>query len=87
MLAYLSTSDYVQHKNRPEEPGALTFYEAVDEVIGRLDALGITVALTADHGMNDKVGSMHVVTAPRSPPYPRLVRVGSMNSMLGVKLK
>ena len=87
MLAYLSTSDYVQHKNRPEEPGALTFYAAVDEVIGRLDALGITVALTADHGMNDKVGSMHVVTAPRSPPYPRLVRVGSMNSMLGVKLK
>jgi len=55
VVAYLSTSDYVQHKNRPTDEGALEFYGAVDSLIGYLDALGITVGLTADHGMNDKV--------------------------------
>jgi phosphonoacetate hydrolase len=30
------------------------FYRRIDDVFGRLAALGATVALTADHGMNDK---------------------------------
>ena len=30
------------------------FYRRIDAVFGRLAALGATVALTADHGMNDK---------------------------------
>ena len=32
----------------------MTFYRRIDEQFGRLAALGAVVALTADHGMNDK---------------------------------
>ena len=53
-LMYLSTSDYVQHKHAPTEPEADAYHHAVDAVVGRLIALGATVAITADHGMNDK---------------------------------
>jgi phosphonoacetate hydrolase len=53
-LLYLSLTDWVQHKWAPEEEGARTFYRLLDERIGRLAALDATVALTADHGMNDK---------------------------------
>ena len=53
-LTYLSTSDYVQHKHAPTEPEADAFHHAVDAVVGKLIALGATVAITADHGMNDK---------------------------------
>jgi phosphonoacetate hydrolase len=55
-LMYLSTSDYVQHKHAPGEPEANTYHHAVDAIIGELIALGATVAITADHGMNDKSG-------------------------------
>src|SRR6202012_1064694 len=55
-LMYLSTSDYVQHKHAPGEPEADTYHHAVDTIIGKLIALGATVAVTADHGMNDKSG-------------------------------
>jgi phosphonoacetate hydrolase len=44
----------VQHKYAPEEAEARRFYQAIDDCFGRLAALGATVALTADHGMNDK---------------------------------
>jgi phosphonoacetate hydrolase len=54
---YLSTSDYVQHKHAPGEPEADAYHHAVDAVVGKLIALGATVAVTADHGMNDKSGS------------------------------
>jgi phosphonoacetate hydrolase len=56
-LMYLSTSDYVQHKHGPGEPEADDYHHAVDTSIGKLIALGATVAITADHGMNDKSAS------------------------------
>jgi phosphonoacetate hydrolase len=52
-LMYLSLSDYVQHKHGPCAPEALAFMQAVDQRIDRLLAGGATVAVTADHGMND----------------------------------
>jgi phosphonoacetate hydrolase len=56
-LMYLSTSDYVQHKHAPGAPEADDFHHAVDASIGKLIALGATVAVTADHGMNDKAAT------------------------------
>lgn len=53
-LMYLSLTDWVQHKYAPHEPEAKRFYRALDDCFGRLSALGAVVALTADHGMNDK---------------------------------
>lgn len=53
-LLYLSLTDYVQHKYAPEESEARRFYEKIDDCFGRLADLGAIVALTADHGMNDK---------------------------------
>ena len=53
-LMYLSLTDWVQHKYAPEESEAKRFYRELDQRFGRLAALGATVALTADHGMNDK---------------------------------
>ena len=53
-LMYLSLTDWVQHKYAPEHPEARRFYREIDTRFGRLAELGATVALTADHGMNDK---------------------------------
>jgi phosphonoacetate hydrolase len=53
-LVYLSTTDYVQHKHAPGTREANAFYHMMDRYLARLDALGATVALTADHGMNGK---------------------------------
>src|SRR5690606_28739307 len=53
-LLYLSLTDYVQHKYAPDEAEAKRFYQYLDRCFGRLADLGATVALTADHGMNDK---------------------------------
>jgi phosphonoacetate hydrolase len=53
-LMYLSLTDWVQHKYAPEEAEAKRFYRELDARFGRLAELGATVALTADHGMNDK---------------------------------
>ncbi len=53
-LMYLSTTDYVQHKAAPGAPAANAFYAMMDRYLARLDALGCTLALTADHGMNAK---------------------------------
>jgi phosphonoacetate hydrolase len=53
-LLYLSLTDWVQHKYAPEEAEAKRFYREIDERFGRLAELGAVVALTADHGMNDK---------------------------------
>jgi len=63
-LLYLSLSDYVQHGHAPGEREALDFHRALDERLTRLEALGCVVALTADHGMNDKAlpeGQPHVL--------------------------
>jgi len=51
---YLSTTDFIQHKFRPEEPAALDLYAAIDEQLGHLAKLGALVGITADHGMNAK---------------------------------
>ena len=53
-LLYLSLTDFVQHKYAPEEAEAKRFYQALDRCFGKLAELGALVALTADHGMNDK---------------------------------
>ena len=53
-ITYLSTTDYVQHKHAPGTPAANDFYRMLDGYLGRLDAAGAIIALTADHGMNAK---------------------------------
>jgi phosphonoacetate hydrolase len=53
-IMYLSLTDYVQHKYAPHESEAKRFYQELDRCFGRLAELGAIVALTADHGMNDK---------------------------------
>ena len=53
-LMYLSTTDYVQHKAAPGSSAANAFYAMMDSYLARLDALGATIVMTADHGMNDK---------------------------------
>ena len=55
-VMYLSTTDYVQHKHAPGTAGANTFYAMMDGYLAQLEALGCVIALTADHGMNAKVG-------------------------------
>jgi phosphonoacetate hydrolase len=56
-LMYLSTTDYVQHKAAPGTQAANAFYRMMDGYLARLDELGAAIALTADHGMNDKFGA------------------------------
>ncbi|MCP4495131.1 MAG: phosphonoacetate hydrolase [Gammaproteobacteria bacterium] len=53
-IMYLSTTDYIQHKFAPGSDGANSFYAMMDKYWAQLDALGATLALTADHGMNAK---------------------------------
>ena len=55
-LMYLSTTDYVQHKAPPGTPAANEFYAMLDRWLARIEAAGAAIALTADHGMNDKHG-------------------------------
>ena len=53
-IMYLSLTDYIQHKYAPGTREANEFYQALDNAFGRLAATGALVALTGDHGMNDK---------------------------------
>lgn len=53
-MMYLSTTDYVQHKAAPGTALANDFYAMMDRNLAKLDALGATIVLTADHGMNSK---------------------------------
>jgi phosphonoacetate hydrolase len=53
-VMYLSTTDYIQHKHAPGTPVADDFYAMMDSYLARLDAMGATIVLTADHGMNSK---------------------------------
>jgi phosphonoacetate hydrolase len=55
-VMYLSTTDYIQHKFAPGTAGANEFYAMMDSYMVELDAMGCVVVLTADHGMNAKVG-------------------------------
>ena len=56
-LTYLSTTDYIQHKAAPGTPAANNFYAMIDRNLAQLDALGATIVVTADHGMNAKHGA------------------------------
>ena len=55
-VMYLSTTDYIQHKFAPGTGGANDFYRMMDRYLGQLEAMGCVIALTADHGMNAKIG-------------------------------
>src|SRR6185295_15724588 len=56
-IMYLSTTDYIQHKHAPGTTVANDFYAMMDRYMAKLDALGCTIVLTADHGMNAKFGA------------------------------
>ena len=53
-IMYLSTTDYIQHKHAPGTPVANDFYQMMDGYLSQLDAMGCTIVVTADHGMNAK---------------------------------
>ncbi len=53
-VMYLSTTDYIQHKFGPNEAGAKDFYAMFDRYLGRMDAQGAAIVVTADHGMKPK---------------------------------
>lgn len=53
-IMYLSTTDYIQHKHAPGSVQANRFYAMMDSYWAQLEALGATIALTADHGMKAK---------------------------------
>ena len=53
-LVYLSTTDFVQHKEGPGEPMADQFYRRFDDLLGQLLDAGFVVGFTADHGMSAK---------------------------------
>ncbi len=57
-VMYLSTTDYVQHKHAPGTPAANAFTGMLDRYLARLDALGATVMVTADHGMSPKTDAI-----------------------------
>ena len=56
-IMYLSTTDYIQHKHAPGTPVANDFYAMMDGYLAKLDAMGCTIVVTADHGMNAKFGA------------------------------
>jgi len=53
-VMYLSLTDYIQHKNKPGDFASNSFHSKLDEFFGAIFDLGAQVAITADHGMNDK---------------------------------
>ena len=57
-VMYLSTTDYVQHKAAPGTAAANDFTAMLDRYLAQMDALGATVVLTADHGMNAKTDAL-----------------------------
>ena len=63
-LLYLSLSDYVQHGHAPGRAGGARLPPGARPRLARLAELGCVVAVTADHGMNDKAladGRPHVI--------------------------
>ena len=71
-LTYLSLTDYVQHTNPPGSPEMNSFMRRLDDGLGRLAALGVTVAVTADHGMSDKAKTGRVAERRLPAGRPRL---------------
>jgi phosphonoacetate hydrolase len=56
-LMCLSLTDYIPHKHAPGTGEANAYFHALDEAFGALAESGAIVALTADHGMNDKANA------------------------------
>ena len=77
LISYLSLTDYVQHKYAPGEAEADRYYRDMDTLFGRLDAMGVTLAITADHGMNDKSRARRLAQRDLAAGHPgRRVRQG-----------
>lgn len=55
-LVCLTLSDYIQHKYEPGAKESDKFLTSLDERLGKLAQIGAAVAVTGDHGMNDKCG-------------------------------
>ncbi|KAJ5278852.1 hypothetical protein N7478_004224 [Penicillium angulare] len=53
-VLYLTLSDYIQHKYAPNSAQANEFMHAIDCRLRDFVKLGANVAVTGDHGMNDK---------------------------------
>lgn len=53
-IMYVSLTDYIQHKCAPGTEGSDTFLRALDYRLKQYHDLGVILAVTADHGMNDK---------------------------------
>tara|TARA_Y100000590_G_scaffold426092_1_gene534768 strand:- start:1441 stop:2685 length:1245 start_codon:yes stop_codon:yes gene_type:complete len=53
-ILYLSTTDYIQHKYPPGHEVANNFYIMFDKYLGELNAMNVTMIITADHGMKPK---------------------------------
>ncbi len=53
-LMYLSTTDYIQHKEAPGTKIANEFYAMMDKYVSQLHELGARIVITADHGMQAK---------------------------------
>jgi phosphonoacetate hydrolase len=54
LIMYLSLTDYIQHTYAPGAPQADRYYQNMDALLGRLDALGAVVGIVSDHGMREK---------------------------------
>ena len=55
-VLYLSLTDYVPHKFPPGSAEANDFFSGLDHQLAALDARGVVLGVTADHGMNPKTG-------------------------------
>lgn len=96
-LAYVSLTDYVQHKHAPGEGMADRFLVRFDELVGEFASEGFVIGITADHGMNAKPRVVYLedalsqagiddarVVLPITDPY--VVHHGALGSFAWVHL-
>ena len=96
-LAYVTLTDYVQHKQAPGEELADRFFCRFDELLSEYLKEGFTVAITADHGMNPKPRVIYLedvlkragvadarVVLPITDPY--VVHHGALGSFAWIHL-
>jgi phosphonoacetate hydrolase len=75
-LLYVSTTDFVQHKEAPGEPMADQFYTRFDQLLGEFLDAGFVVGFTADHGMSAK---------QEADGSPRVIYLEDVLDQLGVR--
>lgn len=75
-LLYVSTTDFVQHKEGPGEPMADQFYTRFDQLLGEFLDAGFVVGFTADHGMSAK---------QEADGSPRVIYLEDVLDQLGVR--